>query len=209
MATGNDKRQVTLELYDAIRLIFEQEMLDVFTAMPGTISSYDPVTKLAVVQPGLQVKYVDEATAKNRPLISNVPVKFPQMGKAHLRFPVKPGDEGMIQWSMRSIDQWISQGGLVDPGDNRRFDYSDAVFQIGATSQLKKIDSKGAPENLELVNDQMVIEMFPSGKIKIKNNTAEFLDLVDQLLTGLLAEPMIFQKGLYTVIQTKLRTLKG
>lgn len=209
MATGNDARQLTPDFYQAMRQIIEQEFLDVFTAMPGQVSSYDDATKLAVVQPTLQVKYRDEAAAKNRPLISNVPVIFPKMGKAHVRFPVNPGDEGLVIWSQRSIDTWLANGGVVDPGDNRKFDYSDAFFLIGATSQTNILETKGAATSAEFVNDKMVIEILPSGKIKIKNDTAELLDLIDQQLTALLGEPFVFNKAALTAIKQALATLKG
>lgn len=195
MPTGNDRRIVTPDFYEAIRQVFEQEMLDFYSAMPGRISSYNSTTHLATIQPSLQVKYRDESDPKNRPLISNVPVIFPKMGKAHLRFPIEAGQEGLILWSQRSIDKWITSGGIVDPEDNRKFDYSDAFFLPGAVSQPNRIVNKGDAANTELANDEMVIELLPSGKIKIKNSEVELLQVLVNLLDELLAAKVLTMLG--------------
>jgi len=212
MPTGKDKRLITPTLYSAIRQVIKQEFLELNTAMPGQISSFNLDTQLAVIKPSLKIKYKDESESKDRPLISNVPVVFPKMGNAHIRFPIEPGQEGLIIWSQRSIDKWISLGGIVDPEDNRKFDYSDAFFIIGAVSQPNKIINKGKTTSLEIVNDKMVIELQSSGKLKINNESVELLEqlvnLVDKLINAKVLTMLGPQPFLATTI-TELTLIKN
>jgi len=207
MATGNDRRDITPSLYKAIQEVFDQGLFDIYTALPASVTSYDRDKQLATIQPGPQVKYKEESSAKNRPLISNVPVIFPRAGKTHLFFPIEAGDEGLAVFNSRSIDQWIDRGGTYDPIDNRKFDYSDAVFFPGLSSQANSISPKGDRGSIELVNDRLFIELRANGKIKIKNDAIEFFTLIDALLTSLIGEPFIMNKSTLILLQTLLRQI--
>ena len=167
MGLGNDNRQETKTQYQVIVDAIEQILCDVNTALPGIISSYDPNTHLATVQPGLQRKYKDQDAPVDLPLITNVPVAFPKAGQSWLRLPINPGDEGLLVFNQRSIDKWLDQGGTVDPLDNRKFDLSDAVFIPGFTSKGNAIKSKGRNTSAEFANGSGFIEVQPQGAFKI------------------------------------------
>ncbi len=200
--------QISPDMYEAIRSVFVQLLGDLYTNMPGQVIEYDTDTLLATVQPVLQVKYRDETASKDRPPITNVPVQFPRYGASHIRGPVKAGDEGLILWTMRSMDLWLSKGGVVDPLDNRRFDYSDAVFVPGINSQPNRIVPAGDVENLEIVNGDLVIEVADDGKISVRNDQADLLGILDATLTQLAIEPFITGKSVFAAQQVLLATLK-
>lgn len=205
-------REETRSMAQMLKDAIDARLLEVHTAMPAAITSYDRGTNLAIVQPLLKRKYVDEDAAVNLPTISNVRVMHPTSagGSAHVRLPIKTGDEGQLVFNERSIDLWLEEGGLVDPEDNRRFSLSDAVFYPGLTSKGNVLSSAGGANSLELKNDKMLIEMLPSGKVKIKNTLgASFLTQFDQLLTSLLGEPFIVNKGTISTIKALHATLKG
>jgi hypothetical protein len=75
-----------------------------------------------------------ERQVERPPVIPNVPVQFPQGGGYRITFPLAVGDTGLLLFSDVSLDVWLSQGGEVDPLDDRRFDLSDGVFLPGVRS---------------------------------------------------------------------------
>ncbi len=188
MATNIDKRPATPTLAQVIKDGIEKELLEVHTSMPAAIVSYDAKTNLAVVCPSLKRKYKTEENAIDLPLISNVPVGHLKFGDSHIRFPVKPGNEGYLQIMERSIDKWSETGGLVDPDDPRKFALSDAVFIPQLWSKRNPLVSKGSPNSLEIRNAKSFIEVLPNGRFRISNGSEELIklltDLVGELLTA-------------------------
>jgi len=177
--------QRTLTMAETIQTLIDAKLIEVHTGLPAKIVSYDISTNMAVVKPLLKRKYKAENNSIELPTISNVPVAFPRMGEAFLRLPVNPGDEGKISFCERSIDKWLSQGGVVTPDDPRRFNISDAVFELGLTSQINIMNVVADPKSLELKNKDSYIEILDNGKFKITDGTNELFDILVQLLVDL------------------------
>lgn len=183
----SDERQRTPSLVETIKSLIHGELAELHTAIPGKIVSYDYAKNLAVVQPLLKRKYVNETEPVELPTISNVTVCFPRMGKGHLRIPVNPGDEGEIIFQERSIDKWAISGGTVDPEDSRKHSLSDATFWPGLNPNNKQLESTAAATSLELKLKGSYIEILDNGKFKVKGNTEELFDLlvktIDKMIT--------------------------
>ena len=101
------------------------------TAEPGVVVSYDAATQRATVQLGMavRVRSPDGTEAHEAPLtVSNVPVAWPRAGGFSLTFPLAAGDEVLLIFSSRSLDEW--KGGPartgVEASDPRRFAVQDA-----------------------------------------------------------------------------------
>lgn len=110
----------------------------IHTTMPGTIVSYNPTTMTAVVQPALQVIHTQiDGTRQPTTIttISDVPVMFPGGGSHLLTFPVTAGDDCLIVFAERSIDNWFAHGGTQQPSDWRMHDINDAFVLVGTRSQ--------------------------------------------------------------------------
>lgn len=116
----------------------EGRLKDLHTCMPGIIVSFDPDKQTAVVQPAIQ-RIFTENGAVNLPVCVDVPVAFPGGGDFWLTFPVKPGDECILQFSERAIDNWYASGGAQAPAEYRLHDLSDGIAQVGLTSQPHKL----------------------------------------------------------------------
>lgn len=192
-----EQRNETPSLAKVIQDMVAKELMEVHTAMPGVIVSYDYGKNMAVVQPSLKRKFKGGSAAVNLPLISNVPVAFPRMGDAHIRFPINPGDEGQLIFNERSIDKWSTLGGTVDPEDPRKFHLSDAVFFPGPNSTPKAMKSKAKQTSIEIKNQKAWIEIMPNGKFKITDGSDEvlliikdFLESVNAAFTETLLGPM-------------------
>jgi hypothetical protein len=110
---------------------------DVHTAMPVRVETYDASLQRVSVQPVLKRAFTDEEgerQVERLPVITGVPVQFPSGGGYRLTFPIANGDTGLLIFCEASLDVWLSQGGEVDPLDDRRFDLSDGIFIPGVRS---------------------------------------------------------------------------
>jgi hypothetical protein len=114
----------------AIRRLVESVLDDVHTAMPGRIEAYDYTKQKAEVTPLVKRRYTD-GTEEAFPRIVNVPVVLPRSATASLTFPIEKGDTGLLVFNERSLDRWLSKGGLTEAALLRKFDLSDVVFIPG------------------------------------------------------------------------------
>lgn len=196
---------------EVIEAAVEKRLCNVFTQMPGKIVAYDFNTYRATIQPSLQRVYRADEAVVNLPLVQEVPICWESMSTSLIRHPVKVGDEGMIEFQMRSIDGWKTRGGTIDPQDNRKFSIADATFWPGLRPDGQRVPARGRAIAMELRNDKMMIELLPSGKIAIKNLATgdELLDLISQLIDSLIGESMIFNKATLVLIKTALTKMKG
>lgn len=145
---------------------------DVHTALPGIVVSFDPETQLAEVQPAIKRVFREETedgeilTDVALPVLINVPVVFPRGGGYSLTFPVAAGDECLLVFSERSIDNWHEFGGVRKPTAKRFHDLSDALAVVGLSSKGNKIPSYDA-NNLQLKKDD------GSASVTLKANEAD------------------------------------
>lgn len=213
-----EERKETPSWTKVIQDMVDKQLMDTHTAMPATVVSYDYDKNLAVVQPALKRKFKKDPAAVSLPLITNVPVCFPRMGKGHIRFPVNAGDEGAVVFQERSIDRWLSLGGAVDPEDSRKHHLSDAIFFPGLTSQVNVMSSKAKKTSLEIKNDKGWIEIMPNGRFKVTNGSEELFETLVQLVQAILdsrtntifgPQPLIHIQDHFRVVLAKLEKLKG
>jgi hypothetical protein len=151
-------------LVDAIESGVQSMLGEINTAMPGRIVSYDPATNRAVVQPSLP-KMLADGTPLPAPTIAEVPVLWPAIGGAVFTMPVRPGDEVWLQFSQRSLDQWLG-GDDSAPNDPRSFDLSDAVAIPGLRRDLPPVD----PDAVVLQMGGAAIRIEPGGLVRIIGN---------------------------------------
>jgi len=123
---------------------------DLHTSMPGIIDTFDPATQTCTVQPAIKRIFVGgEAVAL--PILINVPVSFPSAGGFNITLPVKQGDECLIIFSERSIDNWLQFGDIKIPNDRRFHDLSDGVVIMGLKSNPNVVTDYD-PDNLVIRN---------------------------------------------------------
>lgn len=171
-------------LEKAIKLAIQNQMIDYYTALPGKVESYDYKLQKATIKPLLRQKYSDGSSLEIQP-ITAVPVMFPSGYKSSLTFPIKKGVTGLILFCSRSIDTWLSNGGIADIDSIRLFDLSDAVFIPGLNPFTEKSNSEN-DKNILLYYDGFKLKIDDSGKIAIGKGSNELLDLIDQLLDALI-----------------------
>lgn len=216
-----------------IQSIVDAKLVDANFCMPGIVESYDRATQTAKIQPCFKRKYVD-GKELNLPIINGVPIVFPSSGGQWLHFDLAKGDEVTLVFSQRSLDNWKKKGGVMLPGDTRRFNLSDAFAYPGGKPEPKKLKLNGPQDSIEISNgknflvvekggkikgknDGGFFEMASDGKFKFTNNTNELMDLLVQL-TDILSKTTtntvfgalrLNDFSAIEEIKNKLQTLKG
>jgi len=178
-------------LSEIINTMIESKILDIHTSMPGRVETYDHATQKADIKPLLRKKYtVNGGTIVEIPVIPGVPVQWASAnnGAAYMHLPLKPGDLGLIIFTERSIDTWLSGNGeITSPNDPRHHDLSDATFIPGIRPFKQPLSNTNA-DNFILQNGSIRIELDPSGKISITGASNELLsvlkDTIDHLISA-------------------------
>jgi hypothetical protein len=225
-------KKETPTLAEAIRTGIRASLVDLYTAMPGQVESYNATTNLANVQPVFKRKYEKDEEVVNLPVINNVPVAFPRAGQAGITFPLKSGDNVLLVFSQRSLESWKTVGGLVEPNDPRTHDISDAIAIPGVyplsnpmlvdpdnlviRHLLSKVTVK--KDAIEVTAGAGKITVDKTGKVSLGNGVIELLGLLDELIDQILALTVPTAVGpsgvpnnaaAITAIKAKLTTIKA
>tara|TARA_R110002020_G_scaffold213427_1_gene420247 strand:+ start:45510 stop:46325 length:816 start_codon:yes stop_codon:yes gene_type:complete len=157
-----------------------EELYDLWTSLPATITKYDPDTQEATVLPLAKLRWIDNSQTEF-PEIDNVPVVCPATAYAAIQFPVRVGDKVLLMFQSRDISWTLSNtdtSGLdpVDPNllknDSGRFnELSDAVALIGFSSFSA---AHGTSKDLHIFNNTEIA----------KEDQDEVAELGQQAVTG-------------------------
>ncbi len=140
---------------------------DLHTSMPGIIKSFDPAKQTATVQPAIKRIFAGQ-DAVDLPLCVDVPVIFPAGGAVVLTFPVAAGDECLLFFAERSIDNWWDRGGTQLPSEYRIHDLSDGFALVGVASKPRFLSPGVGATGAELrTRDGTLIFRFEPTKISI------------------------------------------
>lgn len=174
----------------AVKVLIEGRLVDLHTCLPGIVEKYDATTKKADIKPAIKRKYIDGDELIDLPVIPNVPMCFYQTKTSLISMPVKVGDDVLIMFSERSIDEWKSSPGGIskDPGDTRKFNLSDAYaipvckpLGTGVEAEaepiyIKNIDSAGRFHEggqIKFENPIAYVDIGENGNVDIKNAVAQ------------------------------------
>lgn len=129
---------------EAIRLALKGQSLITWVALPAIIQSFDATKCTCTAQPAVQalVRQKDGTQQYvNMPLLVDVPVIFLHAGIFLITFPIKQGDEALVIFADRCIDNWWNSGGIQPQvtnqgvGELRFHDLSDGFAFIGPFSK--------------------------------------------------------------------------
>lgn len=147
----------------ALSVMLDSMQASLWTALPGVVSSVDLVRMTVEVQPTIQGRQVDQQgnfQFVTLPVLPDVPICFPCGGNYMLTFPVKPGDECLVVFASRAIDNWWQQGEVQTPHEPRMHDLSDGFAIIGPRSQPNVISNISATTTqLRNLNGQNYVEV--------------------------------------------------
>lgn len=112
----------------------------------GNIQSFNAANQTAVVQIAQQqitsISPVGVATLQPFAPLLSVPVYFPSGGGYTLTFPIAAGDECIVLFNDRELDNWKLQGGVNSyPSTPRIHDLADGVCLVGFRSFPRSLGS--------------------------------------------------------------------
>lgn len=184
-----DRRERLDDPIEAQRAAMDGKQAEMWTALPGIVTGYNPGAMTVSVQPAVNGSVTDEsgnAASVSLPQLVDVPVCFPTGGGFTLTFPVKSGDECIVVFSSRCIDGWWQSGGGQPPAEPRMHDLSDGMAIMGLRSQSRPLTPPADSENIQLRSDdgEQHVTITPEG------------DMTHQATKSLtLASPQIILKG--------------
>lgn len=136
------------ELVDQINKTARKATDDMHTALPGEITAFDPGTCMASVQPKAKFKKPNGETM-DFPVISGVPVVFPQSEGVTIAWPIKAGDGCLVVFSESALDYWM-YGQETDTV--LKFDLSNAIAIPGLKAAGNPAMATACAENAVVVN---------------------------------------------------------
>lgn len=101
----------------------------------GQIEEFDAARQIATIK--ILLKQViniapdGTRTLQERPLILECPVMTNFGGASHINLPIVKGDNCIVLFCDREIDNWLYNGGVQVPTTQRTHDISDAIAIVG------------------------------------------------------------------------------
>lgn len=186
-----DQRERWNDLEESGRIAGESGQSDVWTSMPGIIVSHEADKNTVTVQPALKLKHAKaDGTSEwvQIPELADVPLQYPGGGGATWTFPLKKGDEVLLNFSARNIDKWHQQGGVQEQNvPFRMHDMSDGFAVPGFRSQPRKLSNVHTTKaQLRTDDGNTLIEFDPenNGNIRVRSTTNPILFEGDLHVTG-------------------------
>lgn len=173
---------------EVLRRVLESERLDLHTALPGIVRSYDAEAQTADIR--LAVRRVipvgdedEEDQTEAYPILPSVPVLMPRGGGYYVALPVEVGDTVLVVFCEADLNRWRETGAVSDPGLSTRHGLSGAVAIPGLHHQGNPLADAG--EGLRLGRDGGArIEIRPA---EIRAGGTEALALAADVRTHLQA----------------------
>lgn len=141
----------------------------------GTVKSFDAAKQEVTVQIAQQqvtsIAPDGTKTLADYPLLLTVPVAFQGGGGFTATFPIAAGDECLLLFNDRELDNWLTSGPGLAPSTSRMHDLSDAIAIVGIRSNLRALGgvSTGAAQ-LRTDDGTTFVEVNSSG-IKVHAGT--------------------------------------
>ena len=161
-----DQRERINDFEEAIRLTIRAALLEVQTNLPCEIVSITDGGMTVTVQPLIRAllpetippailagiaNIITDAQGNNwvnLPPLIHCPIIFLCGGDWVLTFPIAIGDEALVIFSSRAIDNWWQNGGIQNPIELRAHSLDDGFVLVGPKSMPNAISdiSAAGPE---------------------------------------------------------------
>ena len=143
--------------------------------LPARVEAFDAATRTCSVQPLIQAR--DEAGEPlSRPVITQVPVFYPDNGAFELVWDLVPDENVWLLGSSRSLEEWLTEGGEVTPTSARRMRLTDMVcLPLRPTPNAEQATPAG----------KLQIRITAAGGITIERDGVDLLAVLSELAGAL------------------------
>jgi len=171
-----DKTKTPLE--QVIQTAIDSALKEIHTCLPAVVTKVNHAEQLIDAQITIKRKMAGELV--NLPLLVNVPLRYWRSATFSITFPIEVGDHVRIIFAERSIDTWLTEGGIQNPFDVRKFSLSDAFAEPAMYPQTDVIPTFD-PINLEIkTNDGSgSIKITPTGDIYLNGSSDSAIAFTD------------------------------
>lgn len=159
------------ELKKYVEQSIENMINNVHTAIPCEVVTYDPEKNEATLKPYGNF-YTPYGDVVPYPEVTKVPFMFWQSiaQKSTIIYPINPGDECLLLFAERTLEQWKTKTGEVEV--DLRFDLSNAFAIVGLFAKPNE-HAKRAQENQSIIiqREKTFVEIY-DGQIEmlVKDN---------------------------------------
>lgn len=186
--TNSDRRVLTPDLGVGMRAALQGWQAEMWTALPGYVTKFDPVKLICEVQPTIQARVtLSDGTKewKTFPKLLDCPVVFPSGGGFTLTFPIAVGDEVLVVFSSRCIDSWWQSSGVAVQAELRMHDLSDGFVIPGPRSVPKvPVDVSTTDVRLRNADGTTYFGIDPSGVASVVSASEVDVTAPSMVLTG-------------------------
>lgn len=157
------------DLLEAMESVVNSELVALHVSLPGRVERYDHTKQQADVKPLLKKRLLD-GTVEEYPIVPNVPVMWPRTADFVLAAPLSRGDQVLLVFVERSLDEWLSEGGTPAPVDRRKFNLSDAVAIPGLYS-FKQTSPADTSEDAVMQFKGSKVTMRKNGDVRVEGGS--------------------------------------
>lgn len=155
----------------------------------GIIESFDASDQTASVR--IAIKQIQSVAPDGtrffaeKPVLLKCPVIFPSGGGFTLTFPVAAGDECVVLFNDREIDNWFNNGGVQAPSTKRSHDLSDGLVFVGLRSFPRKLSNVStSTTQLRSNSGGTLVEVAGGGVVRVVASTKVRLETPTLEVTG-------------------------
>lgn len=186
--------KATTPLEKVIQTAIDSALKEVHTCLPAVVTKVNYSEQLIDAQITIKRKMAGQLV--NLPLLVNVPIRYWRSKTFSITFPIEIGDHVKIFFAERSIDTWLSEGGIQNPFDFRKFSLSDAfaepvmypqkdVIPNFDSTNLEIKTNSGATKIIVKASEE--IEIITTGETKITSSKTTInndVEITGDLLVG-------------------------
>lgn len=154
----------------------------------GIVQSFNPTKQTLVAKIAYKKTYMQKGVGGNfvpvfvdYPIIIDCPILCVSGGKANLTMPIKPGDECLLFFNDRDIDNWFQNSQVVAPETTRLHSFSDAMALVGLHSSTRVIPAYD-PNRIGLINNVCGLSISET-HVRLFNLDTTLNTLIQQLIT--------------------------
>ena len=194
-----------MDLTEVLELVIANAVGSINVALPAKVLSFDADKQTISAQIAVRANYADPDQDEDDedvlvpvkiPPITNVPVMFPQGGGSSITWPLEKGDDVLLVFCDRSIDEWSSSGsGDNIPLFNRRHEWTDAVAYAGVRPVANPLEADRLPDDALALTHKATQVRVGDGTFAVENQANELVAVLTDLVNTLTTATMIGPSG--------------
>lgn len=116
---------------NALDLLIQLALKEIYTSMPGIVVQYDRITRRAEIQPAIDTMLTNNMGSLPKPPVADVPIITPTAGNYLMTLPMRQGDPVTMLFSQRGIGKFKQAYRQSPPDDLVILGLRDAVAVPG------------------------------------------------------------------------------